>query len=145
MPCMLSCFSVMSVMLDTQPRHKIHAYCGRVTSCTPTVKRAWADVRALLIAGFRLLQAALIQGMCELSGWLFRSKKTPWGTHATGNNLSEACHRYLQAATSWQEEPVSNIEPQRPPRKGRAGRRFDAALRARYLERETREIFGCVA
>ncbi|CAE7370976.1 unnamed protein product [Symbiodinium necroappetens] len=28
--------------------------------------------------------------MCELSGWLFRSKKSPWGTHATGNNLSEA-------------------------------------------------------
>ncbi|CAE7192200.1 unnamed protein product [Symbiodinium microadriaticum] len=36
--------------------------------------------------------------MCELSGWLFRSKKSPWGTHATGNNLSEACLRYLQVA-----------------------------------------------
>ena len=62
--------------------------------------------------------------MCELSGWLFRSKKSPWGTHATGNNLSEGCLRYLQVATSSHEEssePDPAIEPQDPYAKAEAG------------------------
>ncbi|CAE7232876.1 unnamed protein product [Symbiodinium necroappetens] len=47
--------------------HKIHAHMGRVTSCSPIIKR-----------------------MTLLSGWLFRAKKSPWGTSNVASTLKEA-------------------------------------------------------
>ncbi|CAE7235164.1 hypothetical protein AK812_SmicGene46674 [Symbiodinium microadriaticum] len=50
--------------------HKLHAHMGRVTSCSPTIKR-----------------------MTLLSGWLFRAKKSPWGTSNFASTLKEAGER----------------------------------------------------
>ncbi|CAE7241511.1 unnamed protein product [Symbiodinium microadriaticum] len=47
--------------------HKLHAHMGRVTSCSPTIKR-----------------------MTLLSGWLFRAKKSPWNTSNFASTLKEA-------------------------------------------------------
>ncbi|CAE7802321.1 unnamed protein product [Symbiodinium sp. CCMP2592] len=68
-------FSGASIGLIRDELHKLHAHQGRVTSCTPVVKR-----------------------MTMLCGWLFRARKTPWHTQGFGNQLSEAGERYMQTA-----------------------------------------------
>ncbi|CAE7260079.1 unnamed protein product [Symbiodinium sp. CCMP2592] len=64
-----------SITLIRDELHKLHAHQGRATSCSPIVKR-----------------------MTMLSGWLFRAKKSPWGTCAFASTLKEAGERYLQVA-----------------------------------------------
>ncbi|CAE7230782.1 unnamed protein product [Symbiodinium sp. CCMP2592] len=66
-----------SVNLIRDELHKINNHMGRVTSCSPVIKR-----------------------MTLLSGWLFRAKKSPWGTSNFASTLKEAGERNSLPYTS---------------------------------------------
>ena len=44
--------------------------------------------------------------MTLLSGWLFRAKKSPWGTSNFASTLKEAGERYLEAVLYKLQEPL---------------------------------------
>ena len=91
--------------------HKLHAHCGRTTSCSQLVKRPFSGIcsvtPSVLLLPFNLKFLSLCPEMTLLSGWLFRAKKSPWNTSNFASTLKEAGERYLEVVPLPQAYAIS--------------------------------------